>query len=130
MWKRKTVLKEVKPLDYSKGQIRKINYKRISEVILTTRKLKRLWKVSHAKKRPLILEDEEYIHFQYPKKPIILIRKENGKLYSLIEPNRWIQHQAFILLAILDSSGFVEDYKRHLIYKKVKKLWGRVPNAK
>jgi len=124
MFGNKRELREIKALDYAKDKVRKVDYKRISKNVLTVRKLSKIWKLAHSKKKPKILEDDEYLYFQYPTKPVILIHKENGKLYSAKEPNKWIQHQAYIVLAVLDSFGFVEGYKRHLIYKRPKNLWG------
>jgi len=127
MFGKREELHEIKALDTDKTQIRRVTYGRVTSKILTTRKIKRLWKVAHSKRTPLILEDEEYIYFQYPQKAIILIQKKNGKLYSVKKPDKWIRHQAFIMLAILDSFGLVDGYKRVTVYKKGRDLWGKNP---
>jgi len=123
MWRKRLELHEIKPLDQAKDQIRKVTYSKVSNKILTKRKLRHIWKLANAKKRPDILEDDEFLYFQYPKKPIIIIRKESGKLYSVRKPDKWIRHQAYIILAILDSFGFVNNYKRETVCTQGKNLW-------
>lgn len=125
MFGKRETLYKIKALDTAKTQIRRVTYSRVSDKILSKRKIQRLWKLANAKKKPKILEDDEWLVFQYEKKPLIIIKKDNGKLYSLKRPDKWIRHQAYIMLAILDSFGLVDNYKRKTVYKKGLKLWGK-----
>jgi len=70
------------PMQYSKHQIRRVTYNRVSKQ-LDKDKLLAIWKAANAKEIPQILEDKYQICFQYPKKPILIIRKKDGKLAKL-----------------------------------------------
>jgi len=105
------------PIQYSHSQIRKITYGRIAKD-LETKTILAIWKQANAKEIPKIIEDRNVIGFQYPSKPVMIIRKKDGKLCCLTKHTKWIKHQAFVILSILNSYGFVEGFKRKTVYKK------------
>ena len=111
----------ITPIQYSKSQIRMITYERISKK-LNKEKVLGIWKLANAKEIPEVIEDKQVICFQYPNKPIIIIRKRDGKLCCLTKHSKWVKHQAFIVLSILNSFGLVEGFKRETVSMKYPKV--------
>jgi len=122
MKERQETLKEISPFQSSKRQTRIIKYKRVWKKALERDKLGKIWELANAKKVPMILEDRRFLYFQYPGKPVILVKKSTGRLYCVGKETRWIKHQAGLILRILNEYGLVKGFERRTVSKKAQKL--------
>lgn len=113
-------IKEVTPIKYHKDYFQILFYKRIETESLTREMLLRFYELLETKKPVFILEVPNYFLIQYDSKPIILVSKKDGRLYSFFDQGfkkGEIEHQASFVIRILKKYGLVEGVR----YKKVKK---------
>ena len=120
-------LKEVTPVEYSEKQIKRYYGYRIAE--LNAEALQKVIANVNVKVAPKIWQEEDMVFYQYPRKPVIIIK--NGILFTTTEmwdgkefSDREIRHQASILLRILGEADLAK-YKRITIakYKFTPKAW-------
>lgn len=111
---------EIQPLEYqSKTTRRFMYYTRIRSELLTRDVLLRIYQLMNLKQgvEMKVLETPNYYMVQYANKCPILINKKIGRLYAIENlgyQKEVMEHQASILLGILNRHGLVEgmNYKR------------------
>jgi hypothetical protein len=117
----------VEPTEYSERQIKRYFGYKIA--IFDAEKLKEVIKDFKVQADPKIWQDGDMVCYQYPKKPIVIIK--NGRLFTTEEmwngkefSDREIRHQTSILLRILGQAKLA-SYKRTTIarYKFTPRKW-------
>ena len=117
------MLKEVTPIQYHGSTAQVFSYKRIKVECLTKETLKRFYTLLRLTRPVSILETPTLFLIQYEGKPIIVLKKLDGRLYSFQGqgfPEKEIEHQASFVIRILKKFGLVED----LHIKKIKVIRG------
>lgn len=124
---------EITPIESSSGKKKFYSYKRLILGDLTVKKLKDIYLNIHAKHIPDIIESIDYFMIQYPNKPVLLLNKTNGRIYSFRQKfdMKQIQHQASILFRIFRTFGLIEDPKTKTInYRRSQNLSMREKGVK
>ncbi len=106
------MLKEVVPIQYHGSTAQVFSYKRIKVECLTKETLKRLYTLLKLTRPITILETPSLFLIQYENKPIIVLKKEDGRLYTLPDQGfskREIEHQASFVIRILRKYNLVEE---------------------
>ena len=102
-------IKEVCPIQYHGRVMQILTYKRIAVEKLSKEWLERLYELAHSKEKIAIMETPGYFFIQYPKKPIILIGRQSGRLYWIGDCQReYAEHQSTFVIRILNDYGLVE----------------------
>jgi hypothetical protein len=109
----------VTPVEYSERKIKRYFGYRIAN--LDAQKLKEIVNKLNTKENPKIWQEADMVCYQYPGRPLIIIK--DGKLFTTEEmwygreySHREIRHQASILLRILGEAKLA-TYKRTTIAK-------------
>ena len=113
-------LEETKPIEYSRRGRRILTYRKVRTEHLSKEGLRESYKALAFRETPDIIESTRGLLIQYRNKPPMFISKETGKVYSPKDswPRKEVEHQASLLLRVLNSLGLVEEYKRVSIPKK------------
>jgi len=108
---------EVNPIESSSGKKKFYSYKRLILGDLTVKRLKSIYLNIHAKHIPDIIESIDYYMIQYPNKPVLLLNKTDGRIYSFKQKfdMKQIQHQASILFRIFRTFDLIEEPKTKTI---------------
>lgn len=112
-------LKYVTPTEYSERKIKRYYGYKIAN--LDAQKLQEIVNGLKVKEKPKIWQEEGMVFYQYPRKPLIIIK--DGGLFTTEEmwngrefSDREIRHQASILLRILGEAKLA-TYRRTTIAK-------------
>ena len=124
------MLKEITPIQYHGTTAQVFSYKRIKVECLTKETLKRFYTLLRLTRPVAILETPTLFLIQYEGKPIIVLKKLDGRLYTFPDQGfseKEIEHQASFVIRILKRYDLVED----LHIKKIKVVRGeRSDNSK
>jgi len=124
------MLKEITPIQYHGTTAQVFSYKRIKVECLTKETLKRFYTLLRLTRPVAILETPTLFLIQYEGKPIIILKKLDGRLYTFLDQGfseKEIEHQASFVIRILKRYDLVED----LHIKKIKVVRGeRSDNSK
>ncbi|RLI82221.1 MAG: hypothetical protein DRP01_10115 [Archaeoglobales archaeon] len=113
------MFKEVTPIQYHGSTAQVFSYKRIKVECLTKETLQRFYTLLRLTRPVTILETPAFFLIQYEKKPIIVLKKDDGRLYTLPDQGfseKEIEHQASFVIRILRKYDLVEE----LHSKKIK----------
>ena len=112
-------LKYVTPVEYSERKIKRYFGYKIAD--FNAEKLQEIVNGLNVAKAPRIWQEEDVVCYQYPEKPLIIIK--DGRLFTTEETwdgkefsDKEIRHQASILLRILGEAKLA-SYKRTTIAK-------------
>ena len=106
------MLKEVTPIQYHGATAQVFSYKRIKVECLTKETLQRFYTLLRLTRPVTVLETPSLFLIQYEKKPILILNKKDGRLYSLFNQGfseREIEHQASFVIRILKKYDLIED---------------------
>jgi len=113
-------LKEVVPVQNHGYELQVFTYQRIQVEKLSADTIKRIYELQNAK-GVNVLETPNYFFVQYPGKSVIIIRKKDGRLYSL-EDDGFSQteqeSQASFVLRMLHKLNLVEEVHSTRIGRK------------
>jgi len=118
------VLKEVVPIQYHGSFAQVFSYERIRVENLTKETLRRCYTFLELARPVYILETPAYFLIQYEKKPVIILKKEDGRLYSLPGqgfPRKEIEHQASFVIRILKKFDLIEGVRSKKVSLKKKR---------
>ena len=111
---------EVTPIEYRHGNTKMMLYSRVKVELITREILVRIYQLLNLKSNieVKVLETPLYYIVQYSDKCPILINKKSGRLHvikNLGYPKEIEEHQASILLSILNRHGMVADFSTRRI---------------
>lgn len=120
--------REIVPVKFKSKKYRQVLlYKRIKVELLTKETLLSLYNLSNTKAQVQILETPNFFLVQYPTKPFIAISRIDGRLYTLYTQGftlEELQHQASILLRILNRFKLVEELKYRKLEENLRRKRG------
>lgn len=127
-------LEKVTPIEYKSPWRGKLyTYGKIKTDQLSRSVLERLFEIANAQKKIHVIETPSYLITQYELKPSLFISKDDGKIYALSDAGfekKAVEHQASILLTILNRMGLVIDVHCKNIRLNGGKVNNNIKNAK
>jgi len=101
--------KEIVPVQHHGTNLQLFMYKRLKVELLSKETILRVYEGCGSSLPISVLETPQFFYIQYPSKPVILINRNNGRLYCIEGEydKAYQEHQASLVVRILTQ--YVED---------------------
>ena len=111
-------IEEIIPIQYHRSTMQVYSYRKIKVDCLTVKTIETYYALlPRIQEEIRVMDSPLYFFIQYPKKPVILLSKEDGRLYGMRDGSilKQKQHQASIVMRVFFKYGLVENMIRQTV---------------
>ena len=111
-------IEEIIPIQFHRSTMQVYSYRKIKVDCLTVKTIETYYALlPRIQEEIRVMDSPLYFFIQYPKKPVILLSKEDGRLYGMRDGSilKQKQHQASIVMRVFFKYGLVENMIRQTV---------------